>query len=259
MTRLQVEHLSISFGGLRAVDDVSFEIENGSIHGLIGPNGAGKTTIFNCISGVYKPSHGKLIFEGRDLIPLLPHQIARLGIARTFQNIELFHNMTALDNVLVGQHVHMRSSLFAGAFALRHVRDEERRSRERVQEILRFLHLAEIQHHLASSLAFGHQKMLELGRALALEPKLLLLDEPASGMNTQETTALRQLIDEIRTRLGVTVLLVEHDMGLVMKLCDRVSVLNFGVKIAEGTPKEIQNNPDVIEAYLGEGTNVADD
>jgi branched-chain amino acid transport system ATP-binding protein len=258
MARLQVEHLSMSFGGLKAVDDVSFEVAEGSIHALIGPNGAGKTTIFNCISGVYKPSHGKIALQGHDLTPLLPHQIAQLGIARTFQNIELFHNMTALDNVLVGQHVHMRASVFASAFALRRVRDEERRSRARVQEILRFLHLTEVQYQLASSLPFGHQKMLELGRALALEPRLLLLDEPASGMNAQETTALRQLIDEIRTRLGVTVLLVEHDMGLVMKLCDRVSVLNFGVKIAEGTPQEIQNNPDVIEAYLGEETNVAE-
>lgn len=258
MARLQVENLSISFGGLKAVDNVSFNIEDGTIHGLIGPNGAGKTTIFNCISGVYKPNQGKIAFDQHDLTLLLPHQIAALGIARTFQNIELFYSMTALDNVLVGQHIHFKSSLFANAFALRRVREEERRSRERVQDILKFLDLADIQHHLASSLAFGHQKMLEFGRALALEPKLLLLDEPASGMNTQETASLRRLIDEIRTRLGVTVLLVEHDMGLVMKLCDRVSVLNFGVKIAEGTPQEIQQNPDVIEAYLGEETNIAD-
>lgn len=259
MARLQVEELSIHFGGLKAVDNVSFTIEDRTIHGLIGPNGAGKTTIFNCISGVYQPNQGRLLFDGRDLTPLQPHEVAQLGVARTFQNIELFHNMTAFENVMVGRHIHMHASVFAGAFALPRVRAEERQSRQRALEILAFLKLSDVQHHLASSLAFGHQKMLELGRALALEPKLLLLDEPASGMNTQETTALRLLIDEIRTQLGVTVFLVEHDMGLVMKLCDRISVINFGVKIAEGTPQEIQNNPDVIEAYLGEGSSVADD
>lgn len=259
MARLQVEQLSISFGGLKAVDDVSFTIEDGTIHGLIGPNGAGKTTIFNCISGVYQPNQGRLLFDGHDLTRLQPHEVAQRGVARTFQNIELFQNMTAFENVMVGRHVHLKSSVFAGAFALPRVRLEERQSRKRVREILDFLKLSDVQHHLASSLPFGHQKMLELGRALALEPKLLLLDEPASGMNTQETAELRLLIDEIRTQLGVTVFLVEHDMGLVMKLCDRISVINFGVKIAEGTPQEIQNNPDVIEAYLGEGTNVADD
>jgi branched-chain amino acid transport system ATP-binding protein len=248
MARLQVEQLSIHFGGLKAVDNVSFTIEDGTIHGLIGPNGAGKTTIFNCISGVYQPNQGRLLFDEHDLTPLPPHEVAQRGIARTFQNIELFPHMTALENVRVGRHIHMKSSLFAGALALPGVRAEERQSRVRVLEILDFLKLSEVQHHLAASLSFGHQKMLELGRALALEPKLLLLDEPASGMNLQETTALRLLIDEIRTQLGVTVFLVEHDMGLVMKLCDRISVINFGVKIAEGTPREFQIDPDVIEA-----------
>lgn len=259
MAHLQVEHLSISFGGLKAVDDVSVEIQKGTIHGLIGPNGAGKTTTFNCISGIYKPNRGSIRLDGHDLTPLKPDQIAELGVARTFQNIELFQNMTALDNLLVGRHVHTRSGVFATAFALPNVRREELQSLGHVREILRFLDLESVQHHLASSLSFGHQKLLELGRALALEPTLLLLDEPASGMNAQETASLRHLIDDIRHRLGVTVLLVEHDMGLVMKLCDRVSVLNFGVKIAEGTPQEIQNNPEVIEAYLGEETNVAED
>jgi branched-chain amino acid transport system ATP-binding protein len=252
-----VEQLSISFGGLQAVNEVSFAVEEGAIHGLIGPNGAGKTTIFNCVSGLYKPQRGTIRFAGHDLTLLKPHQVAQCGIARTFQNIELFRNMTALDNLLVGQHTHLQCGMFAGALALPWGRREAEQSRARVRQIMQFLGLEEVQHHLAASLAFGHQKLLELGRALALEPRLLLLDEPASGMNPQETAALRLLIEDIR-RLGITILLVEHDMGLVMKVCDRISVLNFGIKIAEGTPRDIQHNPEVIEAYLGEVTNVAE-
>jgi branched-chain amino acid transport system ATP-binding protein len=257
MAHLQVEQLSISFGGLQAVNEVSLAVEEGAIHGLIGPNGAGKTTIFNCVSGLYKPQRGTIRFAGHDLTLLKPHQVAQCGIARTFQNIELFRNMTALDNLLVGQHTHLQCGMFAGALALPWGRREAEQSRARVRQIMQFLGLEEVQHHLAASLAFGHQKLLELGRALALEPRLLLLDEPASGMNPQETAALRLLIEDIR-RLGITILLVEHDMGLVMKVCDRISVLNFGIKIAEGTPRDIQHNPEVIEAYLGEVTNVAE-
>jgi branched-chain amino acid transport system ATP-binding protein len=188
-----------------------------------------------------------------------PHQIAQVGVARTFQNIELFGHMTALDNLLVGRHVHLQAGVFASALQLPWVRQEERRSREHAREILRFLRLDGVQHHLAASLPFGHQKLLELGRALALQPQMLLLDEPASGLNNQETGELREWIEKIRQDFHMTVLLVEHDMGLVMKLCDRISVLNFGVKIAEGTPLEIQHNPEVVEAYLGEETSVAED
>jgi branched-chain amino acid transport system ATP-binding protein len=243
MPHFAVEHLSMSFGGLKAVDDVSFEIQEGAIHGLIGPNGAGKTTVFNCISGLYKPTGGRVTFAEHDLTQLRPHDIAQVGVARTFQNIELFRQMSALDNVIVGQHSHLRAGVLASAFSRKWTQHEERQSRVRVQEIMRFLGLEEVQHLPAGSLSFGHQKRLELGRALALEPQMLLLDEPASGMNTQETIALRHLIQDIRQRFNITILLVEHDMGLVMKLCDQISVLNFGVKIAEGTPREIQITP----------------
>jgi branched-chain amino acid transport system ATP-binding protein len=259
MAHFQVEHLSMHFGGLKAVDNVSFAIAEGAIHGLIGPNGAGKTTIFNCISGLYKPTQGTVTFAGHNLTQLRPYQIAALRIARTFQNIELFGHMTAMENLLVGQHPHLRSSVFANALQLARVRQEEQQARERAQEILRFLHLDGVAHHMAAALPFGHQKLLELGRALALEPRMLLLDEPGSGLNNQETGELREWIAKIRQDFGVTILLVEHDMGLVMKLCDRISVINFGVKIAEGTPHEIQHNPEVIEAYLGEEASVAED
>jgi branched-chain amino acid transport system ATP-binding protein len=259
MPHFAVEHLSRYFGGLKAVDDVSFEIQEGAIHGLIGPNGAGKTTVFNCISGLYKPIRGRVTFAGHDLTQLRPHHIAQVGVARTFQNIELFRQMSALENVLVGQHSHLRAGVLASAFSLKRMHHEKRQSRTRAQEILRFLSLEEVQHLPAGSLPFGHQKLLELGRALALEPQLLLLDEPASGMNTRETITLRHLIQNIRQRFNITILLVEHDMGLVMKLCDQISVLNFGVKIAEGTPRQIQHNPEVIAAYLGEEKSVAED
>jgi branched-chain amino acid transport system ATP-binding protein len=253
---LSVEQLSINFGGLRAVDNVTFAIQEGQIHGLIGPNGAGKTTIFNCITGFYYPASGTIHFRGQDITHLRPDQIARRGIARTFQNVQLFRTMSALDNVLVAKHSHMRTGVMAEALALPLVHKQERMVREQAQAILTFLDLAQVQRQAAGNLPLGLQKRLELGRALALEPMLLLLDEPAAGLNTAETQTLAQLLRHIRDRFRLTILLVEHDMGLVMSVCDTITVLNFGRKIAEGGAREIQNDPEVIKAYLGENVNV---
>jgi len=253
---LSVEQLAINFGGLRAVDNVTFAIQEGQIHGLIGPNGAGKTTIFNCITGFYPPTSGTIRFRDQDITHLRPDQIARRGIARTFQNVQLFRSMSALDNVLVAKHSHMRTGVVAEALALPFVYQQERRVREQAQTILTFLDLAHVQRQAAGHLPLGMQKRLELGRALALAPTLLLLDEPAAGLNTAETHTLAQLLRHIRDRFRLTILLVEHDMGLVMSVCDTITVLNFGRKIAEGGPREVQNDPEVIKAYLGENVNV---
>ena len=251
MAHLQVEQLSISFGGLKAVNDVSFAVEEGAIHGLIGPNGAGKTTIFNCISGVYKPNHGSIRFAGHDLALLKPHQVAQCGIARTFQNIELFRNMTVLDNLLVGQHTHLRCGIFASAWPCHGDGAKPRRVARGCGRLCSFWGWRRCSIISPRRCRLGIRSSSNLAARAGPGAQLLLLDEPASGMNPQETAALRLLIEDIRRRLGITVLLVEHDMGLVMKVCDRISVLNFGVKIAEGTPRDIQHNPEVIEVSGG--------
>ena len=256
MTALSLHDLSVNFGGLRAVDGVSVSVEAGRVHGLIGPNGAGKTTIFNCVTGYYRPTSGIIRFADRDVTRLRPDQIARLGIARTFQNVQLFRSLSAFDNVLVARHSHMRTGVLAEGLALPFVGRQERRAREKAAELLDLLGLAGIQRQAAGNLPLGTQKRVELARALALEPTLLLLDEPASGLNTAETEAFAEVLLEVRDRFKLTILLVEHDMGLVMNISDTITVLNFGRKIAEGTPRDVQSNPDVIKAYLGESAGV---
>jgi branched-chain amino acid transport system ATP-binding protein len=256
VTALSLHDLSVNFGGLRAVDGVSVSVEAGRVHGLIGPNGAGKTTIFNCVTGYYRPTSGTIRFRGRDLTRLRPDQIARLGIARTFQNVQLFRSLSAFDNVLVARHSHMRTGVLAEGLALPFVGRQEGQARAKAAELLDLLDLTGIQRQAAGNLPLGTQKRVELARALALEPTLLLLDEPASGLNTAETEAFAEVLLQVRDRFKLTILLVEHDMGLVMNISDTITVLNFGRKIAEGTPREVQSNADVIKAYLGESADV---
>ena len=251
MSFFRVENLGIHFGGIKAVDGVSFELKQGEVYSIIGPNGAGKTTIFNLISRIYDPSAGRIIFDGQDITTLPPHKIASLGIARTFQNIELFEHATVLANLLVGRHVHRRSNFFSEAFFLPSVRDMEMEHRRKVEEVIDFLDLQHYRDTMIHSLPFGIRKVVELGRALCIEPKLLLLDEPSTGLNTEETQDMSFWIEDIKKDLGITVLMIEHDMGLVSEISDRVLVLNYGQVLTEGLPKEVQNHPDVISAYLG--------
>jgi branched-chain amino acid transport system ATP-binding protein len=254
MTFFKVENLSISFGGLKALDDISFQMDKGEIYAIIGPNGAGKTTLFNCINGIYRPDAGAIYFKEKNVVGLKPNRVAGLGIARTFQNIELFKHMSTMDNIMLGRHLYLKTGLFScmfmwgkNSFAGR----EEARHRRKVEEIIDFLGLQTVRDKPVGGLPYGTQKLVELGRALALEPELLLLDEPCAGMNAEEKQDTIFWIKDIQDVLEVTILLIEHDMNMVMDISDRILVINFGSSITEGTPEDVQKHPEVLKAYLG--------
>ncbi|MGZ4145326.1 MAG: ABC transporter ATP-binding protein [Actinomycetota bacterium] len=257
MGMLDLKNISIRFGGVQALDDVSFSLKRGEILGLIGPNGAGKTTLFNCVSGVLKPDEGTIVYEGKDLAGLRPNKRAHLGIARTFQNLQLFGSMTVLENLMVPLDAFASRTMIGDAFRLPRAHYEERRAEEHARAILHFLGLSEHTQAAAGSLPVGLQRRVELGRALCLKPKLLLLDEPAAGLDAAETVELADLLPEIRARFGVTMLLVDHDMALVMRACDYIYVLDFGKLISDGPPQRVGSDPVVVKAYLGEQEEVA--
>ncbi|BAP45300.1 ABC transporter ATP-binding protein [Pseudomonas sp. 21LCFQ02] len=250
---LELRHVSKHFGGVTAVQDVSLAIQAGEVHGLIGPNGAGKTTFFNLMTGLYRADSGQFSLDGERYEPSSVHKVAQAGIARTFQNIRLFGSMTALENVMVGRHVRTRNGVLAALLRHRRARQEEAETRAIARDWLAYVGIGELAERRADTLSYGHQRRLEIARALATEPRLLALDEPAAGMNLSEKQQLRELLDKIR-RDGRTLLLIEHDVKLVMGLCDRITVLDHGQVIARGTPQQVRENPAVIEAYLGAGS-----
>lgn len=255
---LEVDDIRLSFKGVRAIDGVSFHVDEGELFAIIGPNGAGKTSIFNSLNQVYRPQQGDIRWKGESIMGIKPNKTAELGIARTFQNIALFAHMTVLDNILSGRHVRMQHGWAAGALWLGKAKREELQNRLRVEDIIDFLEIEQWRKYPVGLLPYGIQKRVELGRALAMDPELLLLDEPVAGMNLEETEDMARFVLDIQDELGISIILVEHDMGLVMDIADRVMVVDFGRKIAEGTPIEVQRHPDVIKAYLGEDFEVVE-
>ncbi len=251
MSLFRADDIAIRFGGIRAVDAVTFDVEQGEVFSIIGPNGAGKTTIFNLISRIYNPTSGRLFFQDKDITEVPPYRIASLGIARTFQNIELFANATLLQNLLIGRHCHSTVGIMSQLAFLPAVRREELLHREKAEEVIAFLGLERYRDTLIANLPYGVRKVVELGRALCIEPKLLLLDEPSSGLNVEETEGMGFWIEDIKKDLGITVIMVEHDMNLVRMVSDRVMALNYGRVLALGTPDEVQNHPEVVRAYIG--------